>query len=232
MRTFAFILLAIAGTILSTSCNRKKDHPNVKLNNELDSVSYYLGVFWGRNAESGGLKELNYEALSKGLQAAFDKDTTLPPTFMMQNYLQQYSVRQMFKDYKAENEKFLKENAGKDSVVTLPSGLQYIARVISMGPKPTARDTVKVHYIGTTIDGMEFDNSFKRGTPAVLNVSGVIKGWTEALQLMSVGSKYKLFVPYNLGYGEMGSQRIKPYSTLIFEVELLEINPVIEPNKK
>jgi len=225
MRTFALSILVITGTILFTSCNKKKDYSNVKLTNELDSASYYLGIFWGRNAQSGGLDELNYEALSKGLQAVYEKDTTIPPNYVMQNYLQMFSVKRMFKDYKSENEKFLTENAKKDSVQTLPSGLQYIVISEGNGPKPAVNDTVTVNYVGTTIDGMEFDNSYKRGQPAVFNVSGVIKGWTEALQLMSTGSKYRLFIPYQLGYGEMGSQRIKPYSTLIFEVELLSVKP-------
>lgn len=223
MRTFVFSILVITGTILFTSCNKKKDYSNVKLKNELDTASYYLGIFWGRNAQSGGLDELNYEALAKGLQAALEKDSTLPPSYVMQTYLQAFSVKRMFKDYKAENEKFLEENAKKDSVQTLPSGLQYIVLTEGTGLKPTANDTVAVNYIGTTIDGIEFDNSYKRGKPAVFNLSGVIKGWTEGLQLMSVGSKYRLFIPYQMGYGEMGSQRIKPYSTLIFEVELLEV---------
>ncbi|MBN1416702.1 MAG: FKBP-type peptidyl-prolyl cis-trans isomerase [Bacteroidales bacterium] len=223
MRTFAFSILVITGTILFTSCNRKKDYSDVKLKNELDTASYYLGIFWGKNAQSGGLDELNYEALNKGLQAALEKDSTIPPSYVMQNYLQHFSVKRMFKDYKAENEKFLEENAKKDSVQTLPSGLQYAVITEGTGPKPTANDTVAVNYIGTTIDGIEFDNSYKRGKPAVFHLSGVIKGWTEGLQLMNPGSKYRLYIPYQMGYGEMGSQRIKPYSTLIFEIELLEV---------
>jgi FKBP-type peptidyl-prolyl cis-trans isomerase len=223
MRTFAFSLLVITGTILFTSCNHKQDYSDVKLKTELDTASYYLGIFWGMNAENGGITELNYEALSRGLQAALEKDTTIPPKYVMQSYLQHYSVAKMFKDYKANNEKFLTENAKKDSVQSLPSGLQYVVITEGTGPKPTAQDTVTVNYIGTTIDGVEFDSSFKRGKPAVFNLSSVIKGWTEGVQLMNVGSKYRFYIPYKLGYGEMGSQRIKPYSTLIFEVELLDI---------
>ncbi len=227
MRTFAISLLVITSTLLFTSCNKKQDYTKVKLTNELDTASYYLGIFWGRNAQSGGLDELNYEALSRGLQAAMEKDTTLPPSYVMQSYLQLFSVKRMFKDYKVENEKFLADNAKNDSVQTLPSGLQYIVMTEGTGPKPGATDTVMVNYIGKTIDGMEFDNSYRRGSPVEFNVSGVIKGWTEGLQLMSTGSKYKFFIPYQIGYGEMGSQRIKPYSTLIFEVELLSVKPGI-----
>jgi len=156
-----------------------------------------------------------------------EKDTTLPPSYVMQSYLQLFSVKRMFKDYKVENEKFLADNAKNDSVQTLPSGLQYRVMPQGAGPKPGATDTALVNYIGKTIDGMEFDNSYRRGSPVEFNVSGVIKGWTEGLQLMSTGSKYKFFIPYQIGYGEMGSQRIKPYSTLIFEVELLSVKPGI-----
>jgi len=225
MRTFAISMLVITGTIFFTSCNKKKDYSDVKLKTEVDTASYYLGVFWGKNAQNGGLDELNYDALVKGVQASMEKDTTVTPTYVMQSFIQIYSVKKMFKEYKAENEKFLEENAKKDSVQTLPSGLQYIVLTEGTGPKPTAQDTVTVNYIGKTIDGAEFDNSFKRGAPAVFNLSGVIKGWTEGLQLMNAGSKYRFFIPYQLGYGEMGSQRIKPYSTLIFDVELLDVKP-------
>jgi FKBP-type peptidyl-prolyl cis-trans isomerase FklB len=225
MRTFGFSLLVFTSILLFDSCGKKQDYSKVKLTNELDTASYYLGVYWGRNALNGGIEDLNYEAVSKGIQASLEKDTTIPPSYVMQSYLQLFSVKRMFKDYKAENEKFLEDNAKKDSVQVLSSGLQYIVLTQGTGPEPTAIDTVVVNYIGKTIDGMEFDNSYRRGNPIVFSVSGVIKGWTEGLQLMNAGSKYRFFIPYQLGYGEMGSQRIKPYSTLIFEVELLEIKP-------
>ncbi len=227
MRTLGLSLLVLTGTILFSSCGKKQDYSKVKLANELDTASYYLGIYWGRNAQNGGIEELNYEAVNKGIQASLEKDTTVPPTYAMQSYLQLFSVKRMFKDYKIENEKFLEDNAKKDSVQVLPSGLQYIVLTQGTGPEPTAEDTVVVNYIGTTIDGMEFDNSYRRGNPVEFPVSGVIKGWTEGLQLMNTGSKYRFFIPYQLGYGEMGSQRIKPYSTLIFEVDLLEVKPGI-----
>jgi FKBP-type peptidyl-prolyl cis-trans isomerase FklB len=227
MRNFAISMLVITGTILFTSCNKQKDYSDVKLKNEVDTASYYLGVFWGKNAQNGGLDQLNYDALLRGVQASMNKDTTVPPTYVMQSFLQLYSVKKMFKEYKVDNEKFLAENAKKDSVQTLPSGLQYIVLQEGNGPKPAAHDTVTVNYVGKTIDGIEFDNSYKRGAPVVFNLSNVIKGWTEGVQLMSTGSKYRFFIPYKLGYGEMGSQRIKPYSTLIFDVELLNVKPGI-----
>jgi FKBP-type peptidyl-prolyl cis-trans isomerase FklB len=129
-----------------------------------------------------------------------------------------------YKDYIAENESFLSKNKEKSGVSVTPSGLQYEVIKMGTGPKPDASSTVKVHYTGTLIDGTEFDSSVKRGQPAEFQVGGVIPGWTEALQLMPVGSKFKLFIPENIAYGSNGAgEIIKPYSTLIFEVELLEI---------
>ena len=129
-----------------------------------------------------------------------------------------------FKDYIAQNEEFIAKNKQKTGVTVTPSGLQYEVIKMGTGPKPTAQNTVKVHYVGTLIDGTEFDSSIKRNEPAQFPVSGVIPGWTEALQLMPVGSKFRLVIPESIAYGANGAgEVIKPYSTLIFEVELLEI---------
>jgi FKBP-type peptidyl-prolyl cis-trans isomerase FklB len=129
-----------------------------------------------------------------------------------------------FKDYIEKNEAFLAQNKGKAGVTTTASGLQYEVIKMGTGAKPTPQNTVKVHYVGTLIDGTEFDSSIKRNQPATFPVGGVIAGWTEALQLMPVGSKFKLYLPSTIGYGATGAgDVIKPYSTLIFEVELLEI---------
>jgi FKBP-type peptidyl-prolyl cis-trans isomerase FklB len=127
-------------------------------------------------------------------------------------------------DKKAANLKFLEENKAKEGVITLPSGLQYQVIKEGTGPKPTATDVVKVNYVGTLINGDEFDSSIKRGQPAEFGVGQVIPGWTEGLQLMPVGSKYTFWIPYNLAYGEEGRPgNIDPFSTLIFEVDLLDI---------
>ena len=132
--------------------------------------------------------------------------------------------KETYKDYIAQNEAFLAKNKEKAGVTTTASGLQYEVIKMGTGPKPTAESTVKVNYVGTLIDGTEFDSSIKRNEPAQFPVSGVIPGWTEALQLMPVGSKFKLFLPQSIAYGATGAgEVIKPYSTLIFEVELLEI---------
>lgn len=129
-----------------------------------------------------------------------------------------------YKDYIQQNEAFLATNKAKAGVTTTASGLQYEVIKMGTGPKPTAQNTVKVNYTGTLIDGTEFDSTTKRNEPAVFPVSGVIPGWTEALELMPVGSKFKLVLPTAIAYGASGAgQVIKPYSTLIFEVELLEI---------
>jgi FKBP-type peptidyl-prolyl cis-trans isomerase FklB len=130
---------------------------------------------------------------------------------------------------KKEGDDFLAANKGKEGVVALPSGLQYKILKAGTGPKPTASDTVSCNYRGTLIDGKEFDSSYKRGQPSKFPVSGVIKGWTEALQMMPVGSKWQLVIPSDLAYGENGNQGIPPNSTLIFEVELVSIEA---PEKK
>ena len=129
-----------------------------------------------------------------------------------------------YQEYITQNQDFLAKNKENAAVTVTPSGLQYEVITMGKGPKPTAESTVKVHYAGTLIDGTEFDSSIKRNEPATFPVSGVIPGWTEALQLMPVGSKFKLFIPESIAYGANGAgEVIKPYSTLIFEVELLEI---------
>src|SRR6202023_2964907 len=133
---------------------------------------------------------------------------------------------------KKESVEFLAANKAKDGVVTLPSGLQYKILTAGTGPKPTASDTVVCNYRGTLISGTEFDSSYKRGQPASFPVNGVIKGWTEALQLMPVGSKWQLFVPSDLGYGDRGAGAdIGPGATLIFEVELLSIQDKNDKNQ-
>ena len=135
------------------------------------------------------------------------------------------------KENAAEGESFLEANKTKEGVKTLGSGMQYKVVQTGEGPIPTASDKVRVHYKGTFIDGKEFDSSYKRNQPATFNVTGVIKGWTEALQLMKVGSKWQLFIPSDLAYGKGGNRSIPPNSTLLFEVELLGIEETPKPKK-
>ena len=199
-----------------------------KLNNEIDSVSYSLGVNIGENIKTQfpDIDLKNFEAAIKDVL-----DDNKKPSISgadAQKTIQEYFTKQKAKASESvveEGKKFLAENSKKENVVTLESGLQYEVIKTGEGTKPTLNDQVTTHYHGTLIDGTVFDSSVERGEPASFPVSGVIKGWTEALQLMNVGSKWRLFVPYDLAYGERGAgPKIGPFTTLIFEVELISIN--------
>ena len=199
-----------------------------KLNNEIDSVSYSLGVNIGENIKTQfpDIDLKNFEAAIKDVL-----DDNKKPSISgadAQKTIQEFFTKQQAKASESmveEGRKFLAENSKKENVVTLESGLQYEVIKTGEGAKPTLNDQVTTHYHGTLIDGTVFDSSVERGEPASFPVSGVIKGWTEALQLMNVGSKWRLFVPYDLAYGERGAgPQIGPFTTLIFEVELISIN--------
>ncbi len=198
-----------------------------------DKVSYAIGMNVGTTLHRQGV-DIDPKVLQQGLQDALAGGKTLLSEEEEHAVLselqadmrkkQQEKMQQAGEANKKDGEAFLAANKAKDGVVTLPSGLQYKVITTGRGPKPTAGDSVVCNYRGTLIDGKEFDSSYKRGQPATFPVSGVIKGWTEALQLMPVGSKWQLFVPSDLGYGERGTGAdIGPNATLIFEVELLSI---------
>jgi FKBP-type peptidyl-prolyl cis-trans isomerase FklB len=199
-----------------------------------DSISYSIGLFMAQNLKQQGMTDLNSALLTKGLEDALAGQKTQlsmdQAGQIMNAYSQkQYAVRneEMMKA-SVENKKvgtaFLTENKAKTGVITTASGLQYSVEKEGTGAKPTATDRVKVHYTGKLLDGKVFDSSVERGQPAEFGVSEVIKGWTEALQLMPVGSKWKLYIPAELAYGDRGAgQDIKPGSTLVFDVELLDI---------
>jgi len=196
------------------------------LQTKIDTVSYGLGQDIGSTLKTQGLENVNLNVLKHAIEDAL-KDTTLlakeVANMSISNYLQQIKAEKMQKNKEA-GEKFLAENKTKPGVVTLPSGLQYQILKEGNGPKPTAADKVKTHYHGTLIDGTVFDSSVDRGQPISFPVGGVIKGWTEALQLMPVGSKWRLFIPSDLAYGErQAGPKIGPNSALIFDVELLDI---------
>ncbi|MBR6118283.1 MAG: FKBP-type peptidyl-prolyl cis-trans isomerase [Paludibacteraceae bacterium] len=193
----------------------------------MDKISYALGLSMGQNLMGSGVEKLNYQDLALGIE---DVLTHQQPKISYQEA--QQVLGQFFQELeakvagaaKADGEKFLAENAKREGVKVTASGLQYEVLEPSLGQKPKATDTVRVHYEGTLIDGTVFDSSYKRGESISFPLNGVIKGWTEGLQLMSVGSKYKFFIPYQLAYGERGAgASIPPYAALIFTVELLGI---------
>ena len=195
--------------------------------NKKDSVSYALGSMIVRNMQQQGIKEVNTALITQAIEDALQgKDVLLYPDeaqLCLNNYVRELRAEKEASN-KMEGEKFLAENANDPDVVVLPSGLQYKVLVDGDGPMPLATDKVRTHYHGTLIDGTVFDSSVERGEPISFNVNGVIKGWQEALPMMKVGSKWKLYIPYDLAYGSRGAgASIGPYSTLVFEVELLGI---------
>lgn len=177
--------------------------------------------------KQSGVKELDSKAFAEGIDAILKGTAPEVPFNEVGPVLNKFFTELQEKQAQVQIEggkAFLAANGERKEVVTLPSGLQYEIMTAGNGPKPKATDSVKCHYHGTLIDGTVFDSSVRRGEPAVFPVNGVIQGWVEALQLMPVGSKWKLFIPYNLGYGARGAgESIPPYATLIFEVELLSI---------
>ncbi|WP_302459189.1 FKBP-type peptidyl-prolyl cis-trans isomerase [Parabacteroides johnsonii] len=214
-----------------TSCG--DSHKSASLKTAADSVSYAIGISIGAGYKEN-LKTLpgdpaNVDDLIAGFIQAIKGDSSamkMTPQ-AAQAYVQTYFMEASARDAKKtkeEGEKFLAENKSKKDVFTTESGLQYQVVTEGTGDKPTATDKVKVHYTGTLLDGTKFDSSVDRGEPMEFPVNGVIKGWTEVLQLMPVGSKYIVWIPSDLAYGERGAgQDIKPNSTLKFEIELLEI---------
>jgi FKBP-type peptidyl-prolyl cis-trans isomerase FklB len=205
---------------------------NAKLKSSEDSLSYAFGTNIYNSLAADSLS-LDPVLVAKAMQDGKDGKSEMTEESARAVIMRFISAREaekakkqesLSKGYIEENEAYLAKNKEKAGVTVTPSGLQYEVVKMGTGPKPTAQNTVRVHYVGTTIDGTEFDSSIKRNQPAEFPVSGVIPGWTEALQLMPVGSKFNLVIPQALAYGARGAgQTIKPYSTLIFQVELLEI---------
>lgn len=221
----ALLLSLFAAGVLSAA------DPSLKT--QKDKVSYAIGAQIGTDMKRQAV-DINPDSLAKGLKDGFQGSKMLLTDQEMREAVtslqQQMAAKQAerMRELGAKNKQagaaFLAENKKKDGVKVLPDGLQYKVIKEGTGKMPKAEDTVTVNYRGTLIDGTEFDSSYKRGEPATFPVKGVIKGWTEALQLMKVGSKWQLFIPPELAYGEQGAGRIiGPNSTLIFEVELLGI---------
>jgi FKBP-type peptidyl-prolyl cis-trans isomerase FklB len=228
MQIKSLLLVTGISLLAFTACNgQKKMDKNTSLKTEIDTVSYSLGVNIGQNLKGQGFGNINVAAMMKAMEDVMgDKMLAInenEANMYIQNYYQALMDEKSAEGRKA-GEAFLVENAKKAGVTTTASGLQYEVIKMGEGPKPAATDKVTVHYHGTLTDGTVFDSSVERGQPATFPLNGVIAGWTEALQLMPVGSKFRIFLPSDLAYGERGAgQMIGPHATLIFEVELLKI---------
>ncbi len=222
---FSFILLQACDT----------PEPRANLNTNIDSVSYSIGYLQGRGLTQEGIDDLDFENFMAGFKKALDGEEGLLENMAMQMLIQQYfSDLQMEQEIRrhreaeegrAESARFLEENAQREDVIVTESGLQYRVIEEGDGERPSASDQVQVHYRGTLVSGEEFDSSYARGEPASFPLNRVISGWTEGVQLMSVGSTYEFFIPSELGYGDNpppGSS-ITPGAVLIFEIELLDI---------
>ena len=200
----------------------------------MDKLSYALGLGIGRQLSQMGANDLNVADFAQAVKDMIDgKEPQVPAAeaqqivedfFQKQEERQRAEAAEKYKGAKSEGEKYLSENAKKEGVTTLPSGLQYQVLKEGNGKSPKATDKVVCHYEGMLIDGTMFDSSIQRGEPATFPLNGVIAGWTEGLQLMKEGAKYRFFIPYQLGYGERGAgASIPPFATLVFDVELIEV---------
>ena len=200
----------------------------------MDKLSYALGLGIGQQLAQMGAQEISAEDFAQAIKDVLEGNelkvshreaqTIVQDYFRKQEQKIQAERAEKGKFHKEAGEKYLAENAKKDGIVTLPSGLQYQVLKEGNGKKPSAKDTVKCHYEGTLIDGTVFDSSIQRGEPATFPLQQVIAGWTEGLQLMQEGAKYRFFIPYRLAYGEGGAgAAIPPFATLIFDVELIQV---------
>ena len=193
----------------------------------MDKISYAIGLSMGQNLMGSGVTSLEYADLAAGIKDVLEKNQPQISYQEAQQVLGKFFSELEAKiagEAKAAGEAFLAENAKREGVKVTASGLQYEVLEATIGQKPKATNKVRVHYEGTLIDGTVFDSSYKRGESITFGLNQVIKGWTEGLQLMSIGSKYKLYLPYQLAYGERGAgANIPPYAALIFTVELLGI---------
>ena len=200
----------------------------------MDKLSYALGIGIGSQLAGMGAKELNIDDFAQAIKDVISgsqlKVDNVEAQTLVQNFFQEQEAKQQAaaaeagKAAKAEGEAFLAENGKKEGIVTLPSGLQYQVLKEGNGKKPSATDQVVCHYEGTLIDGTVFDSSYQRNQPATFGLNQVIPGWTEGVQLMQEGAKYRFFIPYNLAYGERGAgAQIPPFATLVFDVELIEV---------
>ncbi len=222
-----YIKIALVVSVISSCQNLNQQKFNFDEANELEKVSYSIGINVATSIKSEGLDSINSFYISKGFQDVFEnKDLAVNIEESNKIIGEYFNKKQDAKNQRLaiDSKIFLEENKQKDGVMTTESGLQYLILSEGRGNNPTLNDNVTVHYHGTLIDGTIFDSSVDRKQPATFPLNGVIPGWQEALQMMSVGSKWKIFIPSELAYGESGAGAIGPNSTLIFEVELLSIN--------
>jgi FKBP-type peptidyl-prolyl cis-trans isomerase len=227
---FLLLLLPFSYTFAQTKkkVEKKTETSQAKTLNSIDSLSYSIGVQVAEYyRQTQNVEKVNAEYVKKAFNDVYNnKPLTISEeeaNMCIQQKLQEFMANKI-KDVKDSGQKFLEENKNRPGIVTLADGMQYEIIKKGTGPMPTAKDTVKANYIGTLIDGKEFDNSYKRGEPLTIPVSGVIRGWTEALQLMPVGSTWKLYIPSDLAYGDRGAGGVIPGgATLIFTIELLDI---------
>ncbi len=224
---YSVLMLCVfaAGSIFA-----KPKEKNTEVMTALDSLSYSMGVLIGQSIKGAGVSEINAKEFSKAMLDVLKGNTPLisleNANKFVEQFLQKAAMAKKLEGAK-KGKDFLEENKKKPGVVVLPSGLQYKILKDTVGEKPSEKDKVTVHYHGTLIDGTVFDSSVQRGEPIQFPVNGVIKGWVEALQLMSPGSKWILYIPSELGYGEQDMQSIPANSVLIFEVELLSLEKSI-----
>ena len=222
-----YIKIALVVSVISSCQNLTQQKFNFDEANELEKVSYSIGINVATSIKSEGLDSINSFYISKGFQDVFEnKDLAINIEESNKIIGEYFNKKQDAKNQRLaiDSKIFLEKNKQKDGVMTTESGLQYLILSEGRGNNPTLNDNVTVHYHGTLIDGTIFDSSVDRKQPATFPLNGVIPGWQEALQMMSVGSKWKIFIPSELAYGESGAGAIGPNSTLIFEVELLSIN--------
>ncbi len=226
MKIKNILSVTLIATASLLSCNGQKGKSSVKLKTQLDSVSYAIGISIGDNFKKEKLDSLNLDIMNAAIRQALAGDSLAFDQKNAQTCIQTYFGAKQKHEGEAnlaKGAKFLAENAKKSGVKTFPDGLQYEVMKEGTGPMPKETDTVETHYHGTLIDGTVFDSSVERGQPAQFPLNHVIQGWIEALQMMKVGSKWKIYVPANLGYGEQAKGKIPPNSVLIFEIELLRI---------
>lgn len=223
---------AIIAVFSITACSQTAKQEDLKINTKVDSVSYSIGLDIGKNFQRQDI-EIEPKLLLQGINHAMADTSLLTDTEIratMMNFQKEMRAKQQNKSKvaaeknKAEADAFFKENKTKEGVITLPSGLQYKVLKSGNGKTPKLSSTVEAHYAGRLLDGTEFDSSYKRGKPLTTKVTGVIKGWTEILQLMKEGDKWEVYIPSDLAYGQRGSgPTIGPNAALIFDMELISV---------